>query len=39
MEEILQLLAQLCCMIFLPVAVITAIFKGWFKEALAILFW
>tara|TARA_B100000902_G_scaffold219136_1_gene208170 strand:- start:55 stop:186 length:132 start_codon:yes stop_codon:yes gene_type:complete len=36
MEEILL---NLCCMIFLSVAVITAIFKGWFKEALAILFW
>jgi|TARA_B100001996_G_scaffold194382_1_gene148824 hypothetical protein len=39
MEEVLLLLAQLCCMGFFLVAAITAIFKGWFKEALAILFW
>tara|TARA_B100000902_G_scaffold23515_3_gene28319 strand:+ start:4580 stop:4708 length:129 start_codon:yes stop_codon:yes gene_type:complete len=39
MDEILLVLLQLCCTVFLTVAVITAIFKGWFKEALAILFW
>jgi len=39
MEEILEILFNLCCVVFLAVAVITAIFKGWFKEALAILFW